>query len=790
MAEESTYTLTKNNVTAANQAENTSNKPTINQTSAIQYRFMSKVGHLLSAAWAVSAAILSLSGSDFSQLSENQAHSIFYALHLGETPPKEIVILAIDNDSLSLPKEDYQFDPKEYSYFETLKSFPYKREAYARVIEKLIAAGARHVAVDILFDAPSAYGEKDDENFASALKRHGSKVTLATVFKETENEQGIFRDIKEPLARFQKNQLSIGVVNSPLEKDGKIHRLSDPFVEELKKDDLLKADTTSFDRAVLQAAKVDYPQPVGDHIYFYGPPRTFESKPFWQVFDPEYWNANLQGGKIFKDKIVLIGGTATLLHDFHPVAVSRTEKMSGVEIRANAIATLMEGKTIAQAINSDIGRGLFVLFWVGGLSLIIAKFKRGVKRFFLSILVAVTWGGITYVMFFYGKLILPTAVPIIGIIGVGFSYLGVELVRELLRKSQLVDIFRRYSTSQVVREILSQQEDLKDLIYQRQMEISGKILDGRYRIVKVLGAGGFSETYIAEDCKRPGNPLCVVKQLKPVNDKPAQLEVARRLFHSEAQTLEKLGKHDRIPQLLAYFEEEEEFYLVQEYIVGHPLSREIPSSKVLNERAVIHILQDLLEVLEFVHRNEVIHRDIKPSNIIRRSSDAKLVLIDFGAVKDVTSQSRDELEQTSFTIGIGTKGYAPSEQCFGRPQYNSDIYAVGAIAIKALTGKAPHEVQTDGYGELQWIGGVNVSPDLAKIISKMVLNDYQKRYQSVSEVLTAIAQLALSRHINHRDRPPTNNINLADSDIPTTPWVLPPHDDPDSTSISPSDGKR
>lgn len=793
MAEEPTYTLTKEDVSAANQAANQSDKPTKNPISAVQSRFMSKVGHLLSAAWAIGAATLSLSASSFvfPQNLENQAHSSFYALRSKETAPKGIVILAIDDDSISLPRESYRLDPKEYSYLEPLKSFPYKREAYAQVIDKLIGAGARHVALNIVFDSTSSYGEKDDEKFASSLQRHSSQVTLAALYENTKTEQGTLDRIKKPLSIFENNQLSIGIANFPRERDGKIHRLSGSFVEELKEelkeDGLLSADITSFDRAVLQAAKINYPRPVGDRIYFYGPPDTFTIKSFWQVFEPDFWDANFQGGKIFKDKIVLIGATTTLPNDFHPVPVSRSKEMSGVEIHANAIATLMEGKAIAQGINSDIGRGSFVLCLVGGTALIIAKIKQGIKRFFLSILVATTWGGVTYVLFFYSKLVLPTAVPIIGIIGIGFSYFGVELARELLRKSQLVDIFRRYSTSHIVREILSQQEDLKDLIYQRQMEISGKILDGRYRIIKVLGAGGFSETYIAEDSKRPGNPLCVVKQLKPVNDKPAQLEVARRLFHSEAQTLEKLGKHDRIPQLLAYFEEEEEFYLVQEYIVGHPLSREMPSLRVLNERAVIQILQDLLQILAFVHANEVIHRDIKPSNIIRRASDAKLVLIDFGAVKDVTSQSKDELEQTSFTIGIGTKGYAPSEQCFGRPQYNSDIYAVGMIAIKALTGRAPHEIQTNGYGELQWIDEANVSPALAKILSKMVLNDYQHRHQSVSEVLTAITELALSRQINYSDRSPANSITLADTDIPTTPWVLPHHDDRDSTFISPEE---
>jgi serine/threonine protein kinase len=156
---------------------------------------------------------------------------------------------------------------------------------------------------------------------------------------------------------------------------------------------------------------------------------------------------------------------------------------------------------------------------------------------------------------------------------------------------------------------------------------------------------------------------------------------------------------------------------------------------------VIKIVRDLLQTLTFVHKNNVIHRDIKPSNIIRRHSDGKLVLIDFGAVKEVSTRQLDHQEQTPFTIGIGTQGYAPSEQCFGRPHYSSDIYAVGMVGIKALTGITPRELDRDADGEIKWsdaYGGklrTQVSHSLAKILSKMVLEDFKERYQSASEAL-------------------------------------------------------
>jgi serine/threonine-protein kinase len=194
----------------------------------------------------------------------------------------------------------------------------------------------------------------------------------------------------------------------------------------------------------------------------------------------------------------------------------------------------------------------------------------------------------------------------------------------------------------------------------------GKLLDRRYQVLQVLSAGGFGRTYIAEDTRRPGNPQCVVKHLTPASNEPNYLETARRLFISEAETLEQLGNHDQIPRLLAYFEEHQEFYLVQEFIVGHSLSVELQPNNYWSESQVIQLLQDVLGILAFVHSYGVIHRDIKPDNLIRRASDGKLVLIDFGAVKQVRTQILSDHSQMGATVAIGTPGYMASEQGLGQ----------------------------------------------------------------------------------------------------------------------------
>src|SRR5919199_4092187 len=155
----------------------------------------------------------------------------------------------------------------------------------------------------------------------------------------------------------------------------------------------------------------------------------------------------------------------------------------------------------------------------------------------------------------------------------------------------------------------------------------GQFLARRYQIIRVLGAGGFSQTYVAEDTHIPGNPTCVVKQLKLASNYPHLLETARQLFQREAETLVKLGHHKQIPQLLAYFEEDQEFYLVQEFIEGHTLTHALLPGQQLQENQVSQLLVEILEILEFVHTQGVIHRDIKPDNIMRRHKDHKLVLI-------------------------------------------------------------------------------------------------------------------------------------------------------------------
>ena len=275
----------------------------------------------------------------------------------------------------------------------------------------------------------------------------------------------------------------------------------------------------------------------------------------------------------------------------------------------------------------------------------------------------------------------------------------------------------------------------------------GQLLAGHYKVLEVLGEGGFGQTYIAEDIHLPGNPKCVLKHLKTSSTDPDILETARRLFQKEAETLQQLGNHDQIPRLLAYFEENQEFYLVQEFISGHTLSMELPPGKRWTERHIIEMLIEVLGILEFVHSHGVIHRDIKPDNIIRRTLDNKLVLIDFGAIKQLRSQTAVGTGRNNITLIIGTRGYMPSEQIRRLPRPCSDIYALGMIGVQALTGVYPSELQDEqDTGEILWQYLTTVSPGLAAVLAKMTRYHFKDRYQTVAEVLQALRELAAKRN--------------------------------------------
>lgn len=272
------------------------------------------------------------------------------------------------------------------------------------------------------------------------------------------------------------------------------------------------------------------------------------------------------------------------------------------------------------------------------------------------------------------------------------------------------------------------------------------LLDGRYVTTKLLGRGGFGAAFLARDRRIPGMRQCVVKQFQPVgNLTPTQLQQAQIMFEREADVLAQLGNdHEQIPDLFAFFpvivnssqsqQEEQFFYLVQEYIDGQNLEEELVQQGKFSEHQVLEVLQEILKVLKFVHERGIIHRDIKPSNIMRRR-DGKLFLLDFGAVKQVTNVALGAASST----GIYSMGFAPPEQMAGGQVFPStDLYALAVTLITLLSNQEAIQLFDAYNNQWKWREQVSVNPRLADILDKMLLPAANQRFQSAQEVLDAL----------------------------------------------------
>jgi len=272
------------------------------------------------------------------------------------------------------------------------------------------------------------------------------------------------------------------------------------------------------------------------------------------------------------------------------------------------------------------------------------------------------------------------------------------------------------------------------------------LLKQRYQIVEVLSeAGGFGQTFLAKDTDTPSRRKCVIKKLRPITETERKqfdsetailkhIKFVQERFHREAAILERLGDFcDQIPKLYAYFAENQEFYLVQELIDGLTLKQKLQREGTLDENTVRGLLWSLLNVLEYVHQQNIVHRDIKPDNIILRQRDNEPVLIDFGIVKEVLRVGVDGNPTSS--VMAGTPGYTAPEQAAGRPVFASDLYSLGATAIYLLTGKNPQQMTNLATGDIAWRQyAPQVSSNLAAVLNKATESHARDRYQTAAEM--------------------------------------------------------
>ncbi len=272
--------------------------------------------------------------------------------------------------------------------------------------------------------------------------------------------------------------------------------------------------------------------------------------------------------------------------------------------------------------------------------------------------------------------------------------------------------------------------------------VPGVVIGGKYRIESKLGEGGFGATYIVSDESKNIKNTYVAKLQKLEGDRTVDKELIER-FEREAAALQQVGSgHGQIPTLFDYFDEQGNFFLIQEQVKGKSLQSVFvemaKQGHLMSNAYAIKLTMEILEVVQHLHNQGLIHRDIKPDNIILREGDGKPVLIDFGLIK----QTETGVELATGTMA-GTPGYMPIEQQMGKALFQSDLFAVGMVFLLLTTGRPPHTLEPDFETlqyDLDWADDYLEKPLLEWLQEAIALRP-QDRFGSATEMRQALIDI-------------------------------------------------
>jgi adenylate cyclase len=427
----------------------------------------------LTVGWVTAAAIGAVVNPAWLERLELGTQAQFFRWRGPVPPPSEIVILAIDDESL---RQGERF-PEVKALDPIRQRFPWQRTAYAVAIEHLMTAGARVVALDVLLTEVSP-SPADDRRLQSTLQRYADRVVLAAEVAPIQAQAATGLQLVRPAPSLQTTPQLIGVINFQPEVNGQWHRLTRSYLDrvatQLGQD---PATLPGFDQAVLAAAGHKGPA-HGDYLFFYrarADASPFSIVSFWQVLHPASWQA-LQQEQVFKDKVVLIGATAASLQDIQPTPVGN---LPGVEIHAHAIATRLENRALRDGLPPGAGRGLVLLLGLGAISSsLIRLVPRPVPRLLGATAAAGLWGVLGYFSFVSGT-VLPVALPSLAIVLIGLSLLATGAVSDQMEKLRLRRTLERYIPAPIVQEILNQPETLQAMTQGRKIQAAVLFCDIR-----------------------------------------------------------------------------------------------------------------------------------------------------------------------------------------------------------------------------------------------------------------------------------------------------------------------
>lgn len=427
---------------------------------------MFQLGHGLMISCAVFGAIALASQHPWLVRVEGQAHTFLMRLRGPITPPDDLVILAIDEYSLSqggFYTSEAAAETDRYDFLAPLASWPWRREAYALAIDRLMAAGAEVVAMDLLLVDPSLYGPEDDAALATALDQWGDRVVLAAAYDASSLGFGEFTSLLTPIFD---DLAPVGLINLRPDADGQHRAFPDYALTRLRQDHDWQDELPSFAAATVQAAGRPMPSQPSRALPFYGPTGTIPYLSFVHVLDPENW-------PLFQaqvaNKIVLIGPTATSLQDLKLTPLDNA--MPGVEIHAQAVAALLEGRSLNPAIANPVGQGLAAALAIGVIGLGLGyRFSQPASRLLGFGLAIVVWGAIAYLLMAHRGRLIPLAIPVACLGMGGVAYIATDAVGNRLEEQRLRRTLARYVSPAVAQEILNQPEDFTSLTVGQRMQ--------------------------------------------------------------------------------------------------------------------------------------------------------------------------------------------------------------------------------------------------------------------------------------------------------------------------------
>lgn len=263
---------------------------------------------------------------------------------------------------------------------------------------------------------------------------------------------------------------------------------------------------------------------------------------------------------------------------------------------------------------------------------------------------------------------------------------------------------------------------------------SNGLLNNRYAVSQILKQSPFGQSLLAKDIKAPGSPTVVVNTFDLPIDNPTLLILVRESLASEMKFLRVISKQDDIATCLDYFEQDETFYWVQSHVLGTSLAHELGSAQSMGH--VLNLTHSLLSSVHPFHQGQMVHCECHPHSFIRRQSDNRLILVEYGLIKRMFVNLRSHSLAYRQAI-LQQDQYQPAEQRAGNPQLNSDVYSIGMIVLQSLTGQPP-EWLVAANGQRNLTDLIKADSKIIKLFERMVSPNHHIRFKSVHEALASL----------------------------------------------------